>query len=65
VLGPRAFAYCEKLSVVTFESGSSLSVIAEGVFLGCDSLKPIYIPPHSQGLTITMNLSPKERSRYG
>jgi hypothetical protein len=43
-LGPHCFSYCPRLSAVTFESGSRLSMIGRSAFSDCFSLDVICIP---------------------
>ena len=43
-IGDNAFAYCENLETVTFESNSSLESIGESAFSNCCSLTSITIP---------------------
>jgi hypothetical protein len=44
-LGGFCFGGCKSLSTVIFECGSYLSVLGEGVFYGCASLRLIRLPP--------------------
>jgi hypothetical protein len=50
MLGKECFCGCESLSMVTFESNSQLSSIAEYAFHYCPSLSSIFIPSSVESL---------------
>jgi len=49
-LGKNAFRWCSKLSAITFEQPSQITVLEDYVFTGCGSLKSIELPGTITGI---------------